>query len=626
MKINVKEGNYAKLGVQQQAGQVTFTFCGEKEDICFVVLVRKSDMNRVRVEVPESFCLGSLRSITIVDLDVTGYVYYYEINGIKQIDPCAQRIVGREIWNDESRKAKDYEVFCGFAKEDFDWKNDLAPEIPRDRMLLYKLHVRGFTMDADKQKYPGTFQALMNRIGYLEKLGITTVELMPVYEFEEMPIPVETKLPEYVKWEPDEEDMIQPESVQVQVGRLNYWGYGPGNYFAVKASYASNPEQADREYKTLIRRLHAHHMECIMEMYFPEDTNHNLIVDVLRYWVREYHVDGFHLLGESIPVTAIVQDNLLSRTKIMCEKYDPGVVCDGRKYMNLYVYKDEYMYPARKILNHLNGNMKEFIDQQRKQGSSLGYVNYITSNNGFTLADLFMYNDRHNEENGENNLDGNAWNYSNNYGIEGPTRKRYINSLRRLKWRNSMLMLMLAQGVPMLWAGDEIGNSQKGNNNAYCQDNAIGWVNWKNEKTHRKELVFLQKLVRFRKEHPIISNEMPFQFSDYHALGCPDLSFHGESAWILEPTVGRMCIGMLYCGAYTKGDKEAEDVYVAYNFFSAVSSLALPQLDKHKRWYLVMDSSNDSQPYLDEAVLMENSSITMMPQSICVLVGRRVTE
>ena len=626
MKINVKEGNYAKLGVQQQAGQVTFTFCGEKEDICFVVLVRKSDMNRVRVEVPESFCLGSLRSITIVDLDVTGYVYYYEINGIKQIDPCAQRIVGREIWNDESRKAKDYEVFCGFAKEDFDWKNDLAPEIPRDRMLLYKLHVRGFTMDADKQKYPGTFQALMNRIGYLEKLGITTVELMPVYEFEEMPIPVETKLPEYVKWEPDEEDMIQPESVQVQVGRLNYWGYGPGNYFAVKASYASNPEQADREYKTLIRRLHAHHMECIMEMYFPEGTNHNLIVDVLRYWVREYHVDGFHLLGESIPVTAIVQDNLLSRTKIMCEKYDPGVVCDGRKYMNLYVYKDEYMYPARKILNHLNGNMKEFLDQQRKQGSRLGYVNYITSNNGFTLADLFMYNDRHNEENGENNLDGNAWNYSNNYGIEGPTKKRYINSLRRLKWRNSMLMLMLAQGVPMLWAGDEIGNSQKGNNNAYCQDNAIGWVNWKNEKTHRKELVFLQKLVCFRKEHPIISNEMPFQFSDYHALGCPDLSFHGESAWILEPTVGRMCIGMLYCGAYTKGDKEAEDVYVAYNFFSAVSSLALPQLDKHKRWYLVMDSSNDSQPYLDEAVLMENSSITMMPQSICVLVGRRVTE
>ena len=117
MKINVKEGNYAKLGVQQQAGQVTFTFCGEKEDICFVVLVRKSDMNRVRVEVPESFCLGSLRSITIVNLDVTGYVYYYEINGIKQIDPCAQRIVGREIWNDESRKAKDYEVFCGFAKE-----------------------------------------------------------------------------------------------------------------------------------------------------------------------------------------------------------------------------------------------------------------------------------------------------------------------------------------------------------------------------------------------------------------------------------------------------------------------------------------------------------------------------
>ena len=623
MKINVKEGNYAKLGVQQQAGQVTFTFCGEKEDICFVVLVRKSDMNRVRVEVPESFCLGSLRSITIVNLDVTGYVYYYEINGIKQIDPCAQRIVGREIWNDESRKAKDYEVFCGFAKEDFDWKNDLAPEIPRDRMLLYKLHVRGFTMDADKQKYPGTFQALMNRIGYLEKLGITTVELMPVYEFEEMPIPVETKLPEYVKWEPDEEDMIQPESVQVQVGRLNYWGYGPGNYFAVKASYASNPEQADREYKTLIRRLHAHHMECIMEMYFPEDTNHNLIVDVLRYWVREYHVDGFHLLGESIPVTAIVQDNLLSRTKIMCEKYDPGVVCDGRKYMNLYVYKDEYMYPARKILNHLNGNMKEFLDQQRKQGSRLGYVNYITSNNGFTLADLFMYNDRHNEENGENNLDGNAWNYSNNYGEEGPSRKKFVREVRNLKWRNAMLMMFLAQGVPMIWSGDEIKNSQQGNNNAYCQDNEIGWVDWKNEKNHKSDLEFLKKLIEFRKAHPIISQGEPFHFCDYKSFGYPDLSFHGENAWISGSELNKQCVGMMYCGEYSPEKENNEYVYIAYNFYSYREKLALPGIGKKKKWYLVADSSKKKDSFNDEPVLYDSQDYVIMnPQAICILVGK----
>ena len=186
-------------------------------------------------------------------------------------------------------------------------------------------------------------------------------------------------------------------------------------------------------------------------MFFPEDIDHNLVLEALHYWVREYHVDGFHLLGGNLPMTAIVQDNMLSRTKIFYTGFDANICTIQRKYKNLYVYKEEYMYPARRVLNHFNANMREFIDQQRKQGNKYGFVNFITSNNGFTLADLFMYNDRHNEANGEDNLDGNGWNFSNNYGVEGPTKKRYINKLRKLKWRNSMAMLFLAQGVPLVW-------------------------------------------------------------------------------------------------------------------------------------------------------------------------------
>lgn len=622
MKNVIKEGKYEKLGVQQQQDNVIFTFCGEKEDRCFVVLINKKDGSRERIEVPEEYCLGSLRSIQIYRLNTEDYVYYYEINGEVIMDPYARRVVGREIWNNAERKDRGYEVFGGFAKEKFDWKEDKAPEIPRGDMFLYKLHVRGFTMDGGGRN-PGTFKALMNRIGYLQKLGVTTVELMPVYEFEEMPIPVQIQLPDYIQWESESEDVIQPVIKEETRGQLNYWGYGTGNYFAVKVSYASEPEFASREYKMLIRRLHEHGMECIMEMHFPEGTNHNLILDALRYWVMEYHVDGFHLIGESIPVTAIVQNNLLSRTKIFCEKFEQTVADASRKYKNLYVYKEEYMYPARKVLNHLNGNMREFIDQQRKQGTCWGYVNFIASNNGFTLADLFMYNDRHNEANGENNLDGNAWNFSNNYGVEGPTRRRFVNSLRRLKWRNSMMMLFLAQGVPMLWSGDEMGNSQQGNNNAYCQDNPVGWMNWKNEKTHKKELIFLRQLAEFRKEHPILSNEMPFQFSDYRGFGFPDLSFHGESAWILEPSVGGLCIGMMYCGAYSSDESKSEDVYVGYNFFSAVSTLALPQLPKNRGWYRVMDSA-DEIPYLEIPVRQEDPFLLMKPQSICVLVSRPV--
>ena len=404
---------------------------------------------------------------------------------------------------------------------------------------------------------------------------------------------------------------------------MNYWGYEPGNYFAVKASYAADPLHASREFRMLIHRLHENGMECVMEMYFPEKVNHNLILEALRYWVREYHVDGIHLLGEHLPITAIVQDGMLSRTKIFYVDFEEKACAASRKYPNLYIYKEEYQYPIRQVLNHINGNMRDFADQQRKQGAFLGYINYIASNNGFTLADLFMYNDKHNEENGEQNLDGSSWNFSNNYGVEGPTRKRYINALRKLNWRNAVLMLMLAQGVPLLWSGDEMGNSQNGNNNAYCQDNPTGWVNWKNEKSHRRQIEFLQQVIAFRKEHTVLSNPMPFQFSDYKSLGYPDLSYHGTSAWMLEPTPDHLCLGMLYCGAYAQNEKEP-DVYVAYNFLAAATELALPKPRKGKQWVVCIDSGEEDAAFLDAPKPVSGGKIILRPQTICVLESREM--
>lgn len=619
MKNSVREGNYEKLGVRQMEGSVIFTFCREKEDQCAVVLLHRGSGEQIRIEAPEKFCIGSLCSIEVFGIDVKQYVYYFEINGEKVMDPYARRIMGREVWNDDTRGKDGYEVYAGFADEAFDWKKDRAPELPGSGMFMYKLHVRGFTMEASVQN-PGTFRALMNKLSYLRKLGVTTVELMPAYEFEEMQITAPVHIPEYVTWKAKSQDLIRPAVAVTETRQLNYWGYGPGNYFAVKAAYAADPEHASAEYKALIRRLHELGMECVMEMYFPEDSNHNMILDALRYWVREYHVDGFHLLGRSIPLTAIVQDNLLSRTKIFCGEFAPDMK-DVRRCKNLFLYKDEYMYPARKVLNHLNGNMRDFVDQQRKQGENLGYVNYLACNNGFTLADLFMYNDKHNEANGEENRDGSDWNFSNNYGCEGPTRQRYINALRRLKWRSAVMMLFLAQGVPLLWAGDEFGNSQQGNNNAYCQDNTTGWVNWKNEKSRRKELYFLSRLVEFRRQHPILAREEPFRLSDYRLLGAPDLSFHGENAWIAEPDAGRLCVGMLYSGAYSPDADRSEDVYVAYNFLAAEANLALPRPEPDRSWYLVMDSDSDT-PYCEEQALQEGNVIRMSPQSVRVYVCR----
>lgn len=620
----IREGNYEQMGVCTRGDTVYFTFYGEKEDVCALVLLDKKNREQTRVAVPKEYCLGSLRSLALTGLDMKLYYYYYEINGRKVLDDYAPVIAGRERWNDRNRASEDYRVYGAANDSRFDWKNDRNPEVSGTKMLIYKLHVRGFTMDQRTGgKNRGTFRGLENKIAYLKELGVTTLELMPVYEFEEMmSIPVKPEIPEYVKWQEAKDDIIVLPQQTPTPERLNFWGYGPGNYFSVKASYASNPARASEEYKHLIQMLHANDMECVMEMYFPVETNHNLIMDALRYWVKEYHVDGFHLLGENLPITAIVQDVILSRTKI----FYLDVHADRqiqKKYSRLYVYKEEYQYPARKLLNHCNGDMQEFINQQKKQGAGFGYVNFVASNNGFTLADVFMYNDKHNEENGEENLDGDAWNFSNNYGVEGPTRKKYINHIRQRQWRNAVLMVMMGQGVPLLWSGDEFGNSQMGNNNAYCQDNAIGWINWKKNRTADAQIRFMKAVTGFRREHSVLAQRDPFHFSDYKSLGFPDVSLHGDNAWISHIDYGRMSVGLMYSGAYDVEREDAEDVYVAYNFYSDATSLALPKLDKKRKWYLVIDSADEDEGWDQDPVICENQQfIVMNPQSICVLIGK----
>ncbi len=623
MEFLVREGDYAEMGTSVQNNGVIFTFEGEKEDACEIVLVDKLSKERERIFVPSEYCMGSLRSVLVQGLDTKKYDYLYEVNGESRVDPFARAICGREIWNDLSRRKDEYRVYGAFLQDAGEWKDDYKPEIPKREMVMYKLHVRGFSMDRGaSKKGAGTFSAVVDRLDYIRSLGVTTVELMPVYEFEELVISKKAEAPDYINWESEAKDVILPAQEEQEKPGLNYWGYGPGNYFAVKASYAKKPKYAHDEFRRLVGAMHERGMECVMEMFFPDGTNHNLNHAALRYWVRELRVDGFHEIGEYLPYTAIVQDVLLSRTKIFYTEFAPSLAREDKKYKNLFVYREEYQYPARRILNHINGDMKEFTDQQRKQDKALGYVNFIASNNGFTLADLLMYNDRHNEDNGEDNMDGNAWNFSSNYGVEGPTRRKYVRSLRARQWRNAVLMLFLAQGVPLIWSGDEMANSQKGNNNAYCQDNPVGWLNWKNEKSHAREIEFVRNVARFRREHPLIANEAPFSFSDYRAYGFPDLSYHAENAWISDYDHGRMNLGMLYCGAYAAGENR-DDIYVAYNFFSAVSELALPKLNRKKKWYLVIDSGNEELPVREEPLLSENQQLlSMKPQSICVLIGK----
>ena len=632
MNLVVKEGNYLTLGATVAKNQVTFTFEGEKEDLCRIVLISKKTQEREIVEVPAEYCIGALRSITISGMNPQEYNYIYDINGVEVLDPYAKVVVGREVWGDLERITKKNVVSAGFLIDNFSWGEDKCPELSKSEMIMYKLHVRGFSMgNKTAGKTKGTFTAVKNKIPYLKELGVTTIELMPIYEFEELPVQKELpQVPDYVKWDVEKADMIQPVVLDNSDKRINYWGYGPGNYFAVKASYGSEPQKAATEFKKLVKTLHENGMECVMEIFFPDDTNQNLIMDALHYWVKEYHVDGFHILGGRLPMTNIVQDAILSRTKLFAEDFHG--VSNPRKYKNLYIYKAEYQYPARQLLNHYDCDIREFINQQKKQSEDLGFVNYIATNNGFTLSDLFMYNDKHNEANGENNCDGPEYNLSTNYGIEGPTKKKYICEIRKQRIYMAYMMLMFAQGIPLIQAGDEFGNTQDGNNNAYCQDNEIGWLNWSGFARTAADREVLKKLIAFRKSHSLLTKEQPYKFNDYRATGAPDLSFHGEYAWISQLDPGRKSLGMLYSGAYANEVKKSDDIqdvcdlYVGYNFYSEEVSLALPKMATGKKgkkdWYLKMNSASSEVVYDTEEVLEDQQFVTLAPYSICLLVGR----
>lgn len=637
MKYAIREGDYAKMGTVITSAGTIFTFEGKKEADCAILLYRRKTGVRTRIEVPEEYCIGSLRSCLVEKLDVRHYQYNYEIDGEEMIDPYAVRIAGRERWFDTARSKDSYQVRGGFAGEEYDWEGDRMPEIPGEDMVMYKLHVRGFSMDGGaKGRKRGTFAAVAEKIPYLKELGITTVEFMPVYEFEELVIPKTQKLPDYLTWkkheenvhkmqeegaadtEGDLEEREQPEEPMVE--KVNYWGYLPGNYFAPKASYGAFGDEV-KEFKDLIKLLHRNRMECIMEVYFDDKMNQNMMIDVLRFWVMNYHVDGFHLLGSSLPVKAMAQDLILSRTKLFYIGFEQELTADKTAYPHLYVYNDEYMYPLRKLLNHIDGNLYDFANQQKKQHKILNYVNYAAINNSFTLADIFLYSEKHNYENGENNADGLDWNFSSNYGIEGPTRRKYIQSLRRKQMRNAMAMVCFAQGIPLIASGDEFGNSQGGNNNAYCQDNKTGWINWREARINQKFVEYVSKLLDFRRSHPIIRMKSPMYMHDYQGIGYPDLSYHSDRAWVVGFEPSRQYVGMLYCGSYSEEDESKDFVYIAYNFHNGKKFLALPKLPRGKRWTMMMDTALE-EPFTCEHTLEKQDMIEISGLSIRVLIGK----
>ena len=510
----------------------------------------------------------------------------YEADGEEFADPYAQIIHGRDRWG--KRRNPD-SVRAGISLEEFDWKQDVLPRRDFSEVIMYQLHVRGFTKhSSSKVKDKGTYLGIIEKIPYLKELGINALMLLPCYEFDELSLDVGSYNA------PSEND--SDEDVK---HRINYWGYGTKNtyYLSPKSSYASDVRHSDVEFKEFVRQMHLAGIEVILEMPFTEGTTFSLILDCLRYWVMQYHVDGFIVNPYICNPDELAKDPVLAKSKILKKE-------------------DGFQNVMRRFLKGDEGMIRDVICQLKNQDTQL--YNYIASHNGFTLCDVVSYDGKHNEANGENNLDGPDYNYSWNCGAEGNSRKKAVNELRKNQIFNAFFLLLFAQGMPCILSGDEFMNTQKGNNNAYCQDNLISWLDW-NQLSRQEELyIFVCRLIALRKA---CMKQIAKKSEDTMGRsGIPQISYHGEDAWQMPAGRASRQLGVFYHEESTE-----KDFYIAYNMHWLSHSFALPSLPKGMEWVCI---AGTKEGVLDEkeAVPVKDKKVQLEERTIKVFVGRQAKE
>ena len=553
---------------------------------CSLLLFVKEDKNgkearfrEVRnIPFPEEGKTGHVWSMTLNGAFDDLY-YAFEADGTRFSDPYGRSFAGRERWGRLSHAKR--LLLSPVAEPEFDWQGDRPLHIPYEDCIVYRAHVRGLTKHASSgTEHRGTFRGVVDKIPYFKELGITTLELLPPVEFQEVMMPENVEGNPYGTSEP--------------TGRLNYWGYAKAGMFAPKASYADPGTNPVTEFKYMVRELHKAGLEVVPELYFSGKEVPEFVLETVRFWVREYHVDGIHLTGYA-PTVLLAKDPYLADTKLWALSWEAEKPAAGEK-KHLGEYNDGFLIDMRRALKGDEEQMSSLIYRNRRNPAETGVLNFMAGTNGFTMMDMVSYDQKHNEANGENNRDGSDYNYSWNCGAEGHVRKKKILELRSRQLRNAMLLLFLSQGTPVLLAGDEFGNSQNGNNNAYCQDNEISWLNWNLNKWDQALLDFVKHVIAFRKAHPVFHMKQEPRVMDYLACGHPDISYHGVNAWQPEFENFRRQIGILYCGAYAKKPNGENDdfFFVIFNMHWEPHSFALPNLPKNLVWSLAFDTSDSA--------------------------------
>lgn len=607
-----EKGNPFLLGANHTVEGYNFALdVPEGEEVKLLLYKKGGKMPKYILPFPEDEKMGRVCAMEVKGISGEMYEYNYEIDGKICQDPFAYCIRGKKHFGERTEDV--HKVRCGFLPEEkYFWEGDKSPGISYENMVLYKLHVRGYTkLVSNLGRKKGTFAGLTEMIPYWKELGVNTLELMPAYEFPEVPS---------VKQEGEKEYITD----RKENDRVNYWGYASGYYLSPKRAYCVE-DNVQNEVRDFVKALHKAGMECIMEFYFPGETNPFAALRALQFWKTYYHIDGFHIQGEGVPAELILRDGILSDTKIMMTGYDFSGFYGGKepKKRVLAEYNRSFLEDMRRFLKSDEGMAEGASWHVRRNSNYNGVVNFMTCQDGFTLYDLVSYNYKHNEENGENNEDGSSYNYSWNCGIEGNTRKLAVRQMRERQMRNAFLMMTLSQGIPMIYAGDETGNSQEGNNNAWCQDNPVGWTDWKGLKRNDSLFQFVKNALAFRAAHPILHMPKELKGIDYLAKGFPDISFHGERAWYVSYENTSRLFGVMYYSAYEEEGKD-EFIYVGYNFHWEERSLALPNLPEGYSWKKVADTGDlkEGGKFLPSEKEYKKT-IAAAPRTIVVLTGRQ---
>ncbi|SCX00642.1 glycogen operon protein [Lachnospiraceae bacterium YSD2013] len=569
-----------------------------------IVLYNSENLQETKkITIPEDYFIGDVMCAYLTGSEFKNTAYTFFADDKTVIDPYA-RAVSEDGKFGLVVKEKAYPSFA----------SDSVQFVKFEDSLLYTLNVRGYTMaDKSVKSARGTFKGLIRKIDYIKKLGVTGVIFMPCYE---------------VTDNDDSKTAADPAKLDYKknskVKKPNLWGFGKGYHFAVKKSLSST-DNAYGELQSMVKAFHDKGLECIFMMQYEEDASEDYIIDSLKYWLVNFHADGFRLVGPNVHAEKVLECPFFKNIKIITDgmnfgDYKPNTVMKAR---NLGALNYSFMNNARRFIKGDEDLVSYLSFAIRENAKFYSPIRNISDFWGFTLWDLVSYNIKHNELNDEANADGTDYNYSWNCGVEGDTVKRNINKLRLRQARNAMLLMMLAQGTPQILAGDEFLNTQKGNNNPYCQDNEIGWVTNRNDKASRDFTKFVMNLAAFRKRHSVLHQPKELMLFDYMSCKAPDVSFHGREAFKIDQSPVSREFAVLFFGDYSKqytGKKE-DSVYIIFNMHWEKKEFVLPMTDKTKRWRLLYSTDGLTDESFDEsnAFLVESESYVAEGRSVSVL-------